>query len=178
MPFFPSLAERLWLKRNRSLQAVVLVCAVLLLADLALVLASVRPLASALRDQEARNADLRKRHAAALLFQRQKKAFGGITAGLPTQRDMPLLVKELVQTARTHRLRVESVNYDIPRSGGEGVTMLSFSFPVKGGYADLKRFIHEVETSRHLVGIEALELKAERGAVALDLKLMTYVRGQ
>ncbi len=178
IPFFAPFAERLWLRRNRNLRAAALVCAVLLAVNLALFLAAVRPLSADLRERESRNADLRKRHAVAVQFQQQKKSFGGVMAGLPTQKDMPLLVKDLVQTARGFNLRVGSVNYEIPRSGGEGITMLSFSFPVEGGYADLKRFIYEVETSRRLAGIEALEMKAGRGVVALDLKLITYVRGQ
>lgn len=170
--------DRLWLRQNRKLQAAALLCACLLAVDLLLFLAVVRPLAADLRERELRNADLRKRHAAAVLFQQQKKTFGVVAANVPTQKDMPLLVKELVQTARGLSLRVATVNYDIPKSGGEGITMLSFSFPVAGRYPDLKRFIYELETSRRLIGIKELELKDTHEGVDLDLKLITYVRGQ
>jgi Tfp pilus assembly protein PilO len=170
--------DRLWLRQNRRLQTAALLCACLLAADLLLFLAAVRPLAADLRDLDARNAELRKSHAAAVLFQEQKKKVGAVTANVPTQKDMPLLVKELVQTARGLGLRVSSVKYDIPKHGGEGIAAFSFSLPVTGRYPDLKRFVYELETSRHLIGIEELELKADHESVALALKLITYVRGQ
>lgn len=171
-----TLAGRLWLRQNKALQTALLACVGLLAMNLALLFAMVRPLAADLAERESRIAGLRKHYAAAVQFQQQKKALGGIPAMVPTQKDMPLLVKELGQTARNFNLRLGSVDYEIPR-GAEGITMLSFSFPVAGRYADLKRFIYEVETSRRLVGIEALELKAGRGWVDLDLKLIAYVRG-
>ena len=64
------------------------------------------------------------------------------------------------------------------RPGAQGAVLLSFSFPVTGRYADLKRFLYEVETSGRLIGIESAELKSEKGGVSLTLKLLTYVRGQ
>ncbi len=173
-----ALAEKLWIGRNRRLQAVALVVGSLIAINLVLYVAVVRHLAADITERESRNAGLRKKYAAALLFQQQKKTIGGFAASVPSQRDMPLLVKELQQTARRLNLRVGAINYDIPRPGSAGVALLSFSFPVTGRYADLKRFIYEVETSGRLVGIESIELKSGKGAVDLDLKLVTCVRGQ
>lgn len=174
---FPAaLAERLWLGRNTALRAAAVVCIALLCADLALYLIVLRPLNAGLEARRAHIAGLRARHADAVLYQSQKKTLGGIAAAVPTQKDMPLLVKELQQTARRLGLRVGDVNYDIPKPGAEGAALLSFSFPVAGSYPELKRFVFEVETSPRLLGIETLEFRAERGTVGLDLKLMTYVR--
>lgn len=178
LPVLAGLSERLWLGRNREIRAAVIVCALLLIADLGLYLAVERPLAGDIESQRARIADLRAKHAAAVIYQTQKKTLGNIAASVPMQKDMPLLVKELVQGARRLNLHVGSVNYDIPRPGEQGATLLSFSFPVTGRYADLKRFLYEVETSGRLIGIESAELKSEKGVVSLNLKLMTYVRGQ
>lgn len=174
--FLSFFLKRLWIKRNRGLQAAGLACACFLALNLVFYLMTIRPLVSDLSMRESRNAELRKQHAEGVLFQKQRKTFGSLSAGVPTQKDMPLLVKDLGQAARGLHLSVGSVNYEIPRSTGE-ITMLAFTFPVTGKYADLKRFAYEVETSRRPVGIETFELKSGRGGVEMNLKLITYVRG-
>lgn len=90
---------------------------------------------------------------------------------------MPLLVKELVQMARSLNLVVATINYDIPRRESGALAMISFSFPVEGRYPDIKRFIYRVETSDRLIGIQDVKLDSEQGQVKLQMKLMTYVRG-
>lgn len=171
-----SFAERLDLGRNRKLQGAALVCGCLLLLDLALYSAVVRPGAAKRAEQESRITELRKRYAVGVLYQQQRKNIGALVTRIPTQKDMPLLVKELEQSARTLGLRVGPVNYEIPRPGAEGIAMLTFSFPVSGKYADLKRFVYEVETSARLVGIVSLEIRTDRMGGALLLKLITYVK--
>jgi hypothetical protein len=41
----------------------------------------------------------------------------------------------------------------------------------------VKRFIFEVETSTRLVGIQDLKLASDKGRVKLQMKLVTYIRG-
>ncbi len=176
MPMLTAFAERLDVKRNRKLQGAALICSCLLLLDLALYGAVVRPAAVKSAERESRITELRKRYAVGVLYQQQRKSIGALVTRVPTQKDMPLLVKELEQSARTLGLRVGSVNYDIPRPGAEETAMLTFSFPVDGRYAALKRFVYEVETSPRLVGIDSLEIKGDRKGDALTLKLMTYVK--
>ncbi len=172
-----SVNERLGLRRNRKLQAAALICGGLLLLNAVFLAAVVRPAAAKRAQQGSHIADLRKRYATGILYQQQRKDIGTLVASMPTQKDMPLLIKELEQAARKLGLRVGPVNYDISRKGAEGMTMLTFSFPVNGRYADLKRFVYEVETSPRLVGIESLEIRADqKGTPALALKLMTYVK--
>lgn len=167
-----------WLSGNKKLKAAVLLCAGLGCVNLVLFAVAVAPSAARLRDLDARYAEIRKRHAEAVLFQKQKKMLAGIGAGLPAQKDMPLLVKDLVQTARKLNLRVAVVNYDIPSRGSEGLTMLSFSFPAEGNYPAVKRFIYEVETSDRLVGIQDLKLDSTQGKVNLQMKLVTYIKSE
>lgn len=121
---------------------------------------------------------LKKEHADAALFQNQKKLFAGLTSGIPTQKDVPLLIKDLVQTARRLHLSVEAINSDIPTPGGGGLTMLTFTFPASGAYGDIKRFIYEVETSDRIVGIQDVKLAGEKGRVRMQMKLVTYIRGE
>lgn len=170
--------HRLSLHRDRRLRLPVLTAAVLLLATALVSLGVVRPLSARLEDQREKNARMRSDISTAILFEQQRKGSGSIVAIIPTQKDMPLLVKELVQQARKGGLSVGSVDYEIPRSGGGGLSKLAFRFPVAGRYPDLKRFIFELETSGRMIGIEELELRSGRSLVELDLKLVTYVRAQ
>jgi Tfp pilus assembly protein PilO len=155
-----------------------LACGGFVVANLAVYLAFVAPASARLEERERLHAEMKKHHAEAVLFQKQKEAFAGIRAGIPTQKDMPLLVKEFVHAARSHRLSVSAINYDIPRHGPEGLTMLSFSFPAEGAYPDVKRFIYEIETTDRLVGIQDLKLDSDKGRVRLQMKLLTYIRGE
>jgi Tfp pilus assembly protein PilO len=166
----------LQLGENRKLQRALLLCAALLCANALLYVFLIVPAAGRLSQAEARYAELKKRRVEAVLFQKQKKELAGLLAGIPTQKDMPLLVKEFVQKARGAGLAVSSINYDIPTRGAEELALLTFSFPTEGKYADIKRFLYEVETSDRIVGIQEVKLDGDKGRVKLQMKLMTYIR--
>ncbi len=162
---------------NSKVKRAALIGAGLSLINVLLYGALVAPSSARLADQESRYSELRKRHAEAVLFQKHKKDFGGFLAGVPTQKDMPLLIKDLSVTARRLGLSVAAVNYDIPKRAEGGLTMLAFSFPVEGSYPGIKRFIHEIETSDALVGIQDVKFDADQGRVKMQLKLVTYIKG-
>ena len=166
-----------WLRRNKRLRNAALFAVALLIVDLVLYTVLIAPSVAWLHDWEGKYADLRKRRTEAVLFQNQKNELYGIRAGIMTQKDMPLLVKDLVQAARRSNLAVSSVKYDIPKGNGDELAMLSFSFPAEGRYTDLKRFIYEVETSDRLVGIQDLKFEEEKSVVKVEMKLITYVKG-
>ena len=169
----------LWLKENnRKLMTAAIACVGLVCADLLLYSVLIAPSAARLKAAEIRSAELRQRHAEAVLFKKQRQLFAGIMAGIPAQKDMPILVKELVQTARRLNVSVASVKYDMPKQAGGEFTLLTFSFPAEGRYQDIKRFIYDVETADRLVGIRDMKLDAEKGRVRLEMKLVTYVKGQ
>ena len=115
-----------WLKgKKNNLRTAAMVFAGLICVNLVLYLSLVVPSRALLRTGENRYGELRKHYAEAVLFNKQKQSFTGIMAGVPSQKDMPLLVKDLVQTARQLKLGVASVKYDIPkRSGGELAMLL------------------------------------------------------
>lgn len=163
---------------DKRLRTAALVFTGLLIAVLFVYLFLLGPAHAARSAREASYADLRKRHAEAVLFKKQKARFAGIMTGVPSQKDMPLLVKEFVQTARDLNLRVSGINYDIPKRSSGELAMLTFSFPAEGRYSDIKRFTYEVETSDRFIGIQDLKLESEKGSVKLTMKLMTYVKGQ
>jgi Tfp pilus assembly protein PilO len=167
-----------WLRENgKQLRTVSILFVVLACINLALYFVFIMPAASSLKTGEAMSAELRKRHAEALLFKEQKPLVAGLLTGIPAQKDMPLLVKELEQIAKRLHLVVAAISYDIPRLESGDLAMLSFSFPVEGRYPDIKRFIYEVETSVRVIGIQSLKMESGKNGVNLQMKLLTYVRG-
>ena len=167
-----------WLRENgKQLRISANIFAALVCINLLLYAFLVAPSAAWRKTWEVKSSELRKRRSEAVLFKKQMPLFTGLLAGIPSQKDMPLLVKELVQAARRQNLSVAAINYDIPRRESGELAMLSFSFPVEGRYHDVKRFIYDVETSDRLIGIQELGLESDKGRVKLQMKLMTYVRG-
>lgn len=138
------------------------------------------PAVSELRELEQRHAAIRKRQAEALLFKKRQLSLAGVMRGVPSQQDMPLIVKDLVQIVHALDLSVSSVKYDIPKRATGELELLTFSFPARGTYPALKHFIYDVETSDRLIGIQSLRMEADKdkGAVNLDMKLLTYIKGQ
>lgn len=178
LPFITKKTVPQWLRESRKVRTAALVFAGFVFLNLLLYVLLIAPSAARLSTRQVKFGELRKRHTEAVFFQRQKQAFAGIRDGIPAQKDMPLLVKELVQTARKLNLSVGAINYDIPRRGSGELAMLAFTFPAEGRYADVKRYIFEVETSEHLVGIQDVQFDSDRGRVKLTMKLMTYIREQ
>lgn len=161
---------------RKKIAVAVAVFAAALALDLLIALFIHRP--AGVRLDHARNelGGLKRRHAEALLFQKQKKAAAGISAGILLQKDVPILIKEVVQTARRRSLKVGVISSDLPAPGKEGMVLLTFLVPAHGSYPDIKRFIYDIETFDRPVGIQAIELKAEKQGIAMDMKLVTYVR--
>jgi Tfp pilus assembly protein PilO len=167
-----------WLKENgKQLRTVAILFTALVCINLALYFVFIVPSTAALKNGEAKSAELRRRHAEAVLFNEQKPLFAGLRAGIPAQKDMPLLVKELEQMAKRLHLSVSAISYDIPRRESGELAMLSFSFPVWGRYPDIKRFIYEVETSVRVIGIQSVNMASDKDGINLQMKLLTYVRG-
>jgi Tfp pilus assembly protein PilO len=180
LPSIRKIKVLLWLRENgKQLRTVMVLFAALVCINVLLYVFLIAPSVNWLKAGEETSAELRQRHAEAVLFNQQKPLFTGILAGIPAQTDMPLLIKEIMQMARKQNLSVAPINYDIPRRESGELAMLSFSFPVEGRYPDIKRFLYEVETSDRLIGIQDANLASDKGnKVTLQMKLMTYVRGK
>ena len=165
-------------RASRRLRVSTAVCAGLIALNVLLYTLIVSPASARLAENRQRYSEFKKQYADAVLFQKQKQVVAGIVSDIPRQKDVPLLIKELVQTSRRLNLSVDAVSSDIPQPGSGGLTMLTFTFPASGSYPDVKRFIYEVETSARLVGIQDLKLTSDRGRVKLQMKLVTYIRGE
>ena len=163
---------------TKRLRIIAALCAGLVALNVAVYAFAVVPASAHLTSSRQQYADLKREHAEAVLFQKERQVFAGLMVGIPTQKDVPLMIKELAQTARRLNLSMEAINSDIPTQGTGGLTMLTFNFPAAGSYPDVKRFIYEIETSSRLVGIQDLKLASDKGRVRLQMNLVTYIRGE
>lgn len=172
------LRERFGGQAGKRLRAATILLAAAVLADAVLYGAAVAPAADRLAAEADRLASLKRQYADALLFQKQKQALAGLNKGALTQKDVPLLIKDLVQMARRRDLAVGAINSDIPAPAAGGLTMLAFTVPLEGSYANCKRYIHDVETTDRLIGIQGVRFASEKQKVKLEMKLITYIRGE
>ena len=96
-----------WLGENgKQLRTVAIVCAVLVCVNLLLYVLRIAPDEARLKTWGPMSTELRMRHAEAVLFEEQKPLFAGLLDGIPVQKDMPLLVKDLEQMAKRLNLAV------------------------------------------------------------------------
>jgi len=164
------------LLKTKKLKVAALAVVALISVNLLLYIGIIMPWTTQFKKNESMLIELKKKHANAVQFNKQKQLLNNMQIGAPTQKDMPLFVKEFVQTARTLHLSVASIKYDISRRTTGEPAMLAFSFPVEGKYPDIKRFIYEVETSSRFIGIKNMKLTSDKGVVKIDLKLITYIK--
>ncbi len=169
------LAGSVIVKRFRGIVAL---CLGLIIVDLFVYALATTRAEARLVHQRERYRDLKKQYADAVLFRKQKEILKGLQSGIPTQKDVPILIRDLVQTAKRLNLAVGAITSDIPQPGSGGLAMLTFSVPVSGTYGGIKRFIHEIETSDRVIGIQDLKLEGEKGTVKLQMKLVTYIRSE
>jgi len=70
----------------------------------------------------------------------------------------------------------ESIDYNPQESQGSGMTMFQITIPLVGGYPNLRQFINRIESSRHLLIVDSVELTGARegGAMlSLTIKIST-----
>lgn len=84
----------------------------------------------------------------------------------------------LAQLARESNLRFESGSYKPTDEKGSTLTRLEIKLVLAGSYADIRTFIHALESSPEFVVIDNVELVegAEGGSLAVNLDLSTYYR--
>lgn len=84
----------------------------------------------------------------------------------------------LAQLARESNLKFESGSYTPKVERGSTLTRLEIELVLAGSYADIRTFIHALESSPEFVVIDNVELSegAEGGNLAVTLQLSTYYR--
>lgn len=108
------------------------------------------------------------------------KEFKRVYDGFPKWDDFTRVMGEIYGRAEKLNLLVESATYRADAVKSSNLVKITVSMPVTGSYADIKRFIYELETSPRLFIIQDLSLgsgKAEEGDVSLKLAIAVHFKG-
>jgi Tfp pilus assembly protein PilO len=89
------------------------------------------------------------------------------------------LLSELVDAADRARIKPKEHAYATePIEGSDSLSMMSISANYEGTYANLMRFVHELDRSPRLLIIEALNAAPQQtgGTLNISMKIDTFVR--
>ena len=96
---------------------------------------------------------------------------------LGTQVDrMTSIQKEVRSIATEFHIDPESIDYSSQDAEGGGMTQFQITIPLVGGYPNLRQFINRIESSKHLLIVDSVELTGARegGAMlSLTIKIST-----
>lgn len=113
------------------------------------------------------------------VYQRGKADLDRFMAMIPAQQQFTALVAELFKMSEAAGLEISSVNYQPKELKDQQLLQYGLSFSVTGQYAQLKKFIAQIETSNRIVAIESIALRGkpedDRG-VSLQLQLVTFFK--
>ena len=96
----------------------------------------------------------------------------GVYGELPRWEDFTRVMGEVYNKAERLNLLIESASYQPFPVKDSGFVQVTVTMPVTGSYADIKRFVYDLETSPRLFIIENLSLGSGKGAEGdISLKL-------
>jgi len=87
------------------------------------------------------------------------------------------ILGEVEGLAKKFRVQKENINYHHEIIEEDKVILFEITFPLRGSYANLRRFINQIENSRYFLVIDRVELSnpEEKGDnLKLNIKLSTY----
>ena len=89
---------------------------------------------------------------------------------------MTSIQKEVRGIATEFHIDPESIDYASQEMEGSGMTQFQITIPLVGGYHNLRQFINRIESSKHLLIVDSVELTGARegGAMlSLTIKIST-----
>ncbi len=144
--------------------------------------ALVSPAKSRVAEWEAQGSAARERlvtHKEAL---RVLKDLQQVLNAFPVKRDFVPMAWGITEEAKRNRVTVPSLTYQVGEATGQLATKAVFRGSLTGRYADLRRFIHQLELAEELLFIEDLDVvragPQERDRVTFRLRIATYLRAQ
>lgn len=108
------------------------------------------------------------------------RELNGVYGELPRWEDFTRVMGEVYNKAERLKLLINSVSYQSSPVKGSGLVQVTVSMPVTGSYADIKRFVYDLETSPRFFIIENLSLgsgKGEEGDISLKLTVTAHFKG-
>jgi type IV pilus assembly protein PilO len=114
------------------------------------------------------------------IYRRGEADLQKFRATIPAKSEFPALLGEIFSLANQAGLTIDQIGYQPKEVEGEGLLRYGLAFSVRGDYGQVKRFIHSLEQSERLMGIDGLTLSGGRDSgeakVELRLQLATFFR--
>ncbi|MBI4745726.1 MAG: type 4a pilus biogenesis protein PilO, partial [Deltaproteobacteria bacterium] len=104
----------------------------------------------------------------------------GVYRELPRWEDFTRVMGGVYKKAERLNLLIESASYQPSPVKDSGLVLVTVSMPVTGSYADIKRFVYDLETSPISFIIENLSLgsgKGQEGDISLNLTIAAHFKG-
>jgi Tfp pilus assembly protein PilO len=102
------------------------------------------------------------------------------TSLLPANTADSAVTAELDELAKRSGLRIESLNFRYKELPGRNLTQLDLDTAVDGDYANIVKFMNNLQRSHNFYAVESLNLQAQgQGGAAvmrIGLKMKTYLR--
>lgn len=92
---------------------------------------------------------------------------------------MTAIQREVRAIAREFRIDPQSIAYASADVEGTDQTRFQITIPLMGGYHNLRQFLYRIESSRHLLTVDSVELTGSRegGAMlSLTIRMATYFK--
>jgi Tfp pilus assembly protein PilO len=193
-PEAPGKRRTLWRRfrvdPRRDAVRILLALGALLLVDAVFHFAVLRPQATAValleeekatfddsyRRSRKRAEQVRESYERAVERQKEIEYFYGTMMSTKRERLVDAQV-EILQIGKSFNTIPDPLNLDPKELEDQGVEMLTISFPLEGGYENLRRFVNALETSANLLIIDQINLTENRAGgrgIRLAIDVTTY----
>lgn len=92
------------------------------------------------------------------------------------KKDLNSITKDLIKTANRNSLKVEKSDYSGKPQIEEGVKKYKITFPVKGKYSNVKKFLSQIQNKDYMVIVDNFDLKKDKNRkIDVNLTLSVYL---
>ena len=99
---------------------------------------------------------------------------------LPSRTAFSTVISDLQDAASQTKIKAREASYSLePVEGSDTLSLMSITAAYEGTYADLLRFVHQIDTAPRLLIIESLNAAPMQGPgklITVSMKLDTFVR--
>ncbi len=161
--------------------AVPLACAFIALAADAVVYAVVlAPSRGAVEGTDAAWRNERDRIARFKTYQQAHEEVTKLTARATNRDDLPQIVTTMAALAKRRGLKIPEIKYQPERVDLKDFQKVVLTFSLAGPYADVRRYLDDLEQSSPFLAVESLTLARARtrgeGELAVQVKVAAYLR--
>lgn len=112
-------------------------------------------------------------------YSKAKRDLEKIAAMIPSRRNFPALLGEIVKSSSLCGVAVDSISYKPSHIRERNLLAYGITMSVTGRYASLRCFLYQVQTMRELVAVDGLSFSNQDPyveKVTMELKMTAYLR--